>query len=263
MTILATLNHTPEWAVTPGTPPLSGAPADPQKYADFWGDMAARYAGRISAYEGVCETNPTGASSGLRSRMPRSTRRSLKPAYLAIKAADPNATVVAGSVGYTQNVPGETIDAVEFISDMYANGAAGYFDALAFPIPTSHSGIRSRFPTRTGRPAAESQPDSPADGRQRRWRKADLGHRVRPADELRGRRRPAGPVPRRLPCARGVTSTTPDRPTSSRRATVTYTVSAGELVRPLQRLTWVTEGCSRRRGRGHRRERRLRRAGDL
>jgi len=130
MTVLATLNHTPEWAVTPGTPALSGVPADPQKYADFAGDVAARYAGRISAYE--IWNEPNGRMFWNPEPNAAQYTALLKAAYPAIKAADPTATVLAGSVGFIEDRPGETIDAVRFIRDMYANGAAGNFDALAF-----------------------------------------------------------------------------------------------------------------------------------
>jgi VCBS repeat-containing protein len=130
MTILATLNHTPEWAVTPGTPALSGVPADPQKYADFAGDVAARYAGRISAYE--IWNEPNGRMFWNPEPNAAQYTALLKAAYPAIKAADPSATVLAGSVGFIEDRPGETIDAVRFIRDMYASGAAGNFDALAF-----------------------------------------------------------------------------------------------------------------------------------
>ncbi|MCP9274686.1 endo-1,4-beta-xylanase, partial [Mycolicibacterium arenosum] len=130
ITVVATLNHTPEWAVTPGQPPLSGAPADPQTYADFAGVVAARYAGRVSAYEVWNEPNAKifwGPEPS-----PAQYTALLKVAYAAIKAADPNATVVAGSVGFIEDNPGETIDAVRFVREMYENGAAGSFDALAF-----------------------------------------------------------------------------------------------------------------------------------
>ena len=130
MTIVATLNSTPDWAVTPGTPAIIGAPANPQQYADFAGAVAARYVGRISAYE--IWNEPNGKIFWEPGPDAAQYTAILKPAYLAIKAADPNATVVAGSVGYIATEPGKNINAVEFIQQMYANGAAGYFDAIAF-----------------------------------------------------------------------------------------------------------------------------------
>ncbi|HEX7827180.1 MAG TPA: Ig-like domain-containing protein [Mycobacterium sp.] len=130
MTIVATLNSTPDWAVTPGTPVIIGAPANPQQYADFAGAVAARYVGRISAYE--IWNEPNGKIFWEPGPDAAQYTAILKPAYLAIKAADPNATVVAGSVGYIATEPGKNINAVEFIQQMYANGAAGYFDAIAF-----------------------------------------------------------------------------------------------------------------------------------
>ncbi len=53
----------------------------------------------------------------------------LKAAYLAIKQADPLATVVSGGLAPALTSGGD-IDAREFAQAMYANGAQGYFDAL-------------------------------------------------------------------------------------------------------------------------------------
>jgi hypothetical protein len=57
----------------------------------------------------------------------------LKVAYTAIKAADPNATVIAASVASAAETPGgPVINPVTYLSQMYAAGAAGYFDAIAY-----------------------------------------------------------------------------------------------------------------------------------
>ena len=55
----------------------------------------------------------------------------LKAAYTAIKTADPEATVIGGVVGTGVSLGTDTINAVDFIEQMYAAGAGEYFDALS------------------------------------------------------------------------------------------------------------------------------------
>lgn len=56
----------------------------------------------------------------------------LKADYTAIKSADPNAVVVAAALGAVVDFGNLTVNPVRFVSEMYAAGAAGYFDALSF-----------------------------------------------------------------------------------------------------------------------------------
>ena len=52
--------------------------------------------------------------------------------YIEIKTANPDAMVLAGSLGATTNVAGISVTPQRFLADMYAAGAAGYFDALSY-----------------------------------------------------------------------------------------------------------------------------------
>lgn len=131
MAVLGVLNSTPYYATQSGTPPISGAPADPAQYAAFASLAAARYAGKISAYEIWNEPNSaqyfqtSGDAAAAYTAI-------LKAGYTAIKAADPNAEVVGGVVGSVVDFGNITINPVTFINDLYADGAKGYFDALSF-----------------------------------------------------------------------------------------------------------------------------------
>lgn len=129
--VLATINTTPEWAVVPGQPAYSGAPADLEAFGDFVSAVAIRYQGKVADYEVWNEPN----YNGFWAPAPDAAKYTalLKIAYTAIKAADPNATVIGGSVAAVAEVPGgPAINPVTYLSQMYAAGAAGYFDALAF-----------------------------------------------------------------------------------------------------------------------------------
>lgn len=130
MTILATLNSTPGWVVAPGLPALSGRPADPADYGAFAGAVAERYRGRISAYEVWNE--PNAAMFYTPAPDPAGFVALLKAAYPAIKAQDPAAVVVSGGLGAIVDYQTVTMDAVKFVAGMYAAGAKGHFDALAF-----------------------------------------------------------------------------------------------------------------------------------
>jgi hypothetical protein len=124
------LNSTPGWAATPGTPALSGHPADPAEYAEFVGIVATRYQGRVSAYEVWNE--PNGKVFWDPEPVAAQYTELLKAAYTAIKAADPDAVVVPGSVGAVTDYDGWTVESVRFVREMYEAGAAGYFDALSY-----------------------------------------------------------------------------------------------------------------------------------
>ncbi|MFG1931307.1 Ig-like domain-containing protein [Mycobacterium sp. NPDC048908] len=131
ITVLAVLNSTPDWAAVPDQPPLSGHPADPAEFGEFVTMVATRYKGKVADYEIWNEPNynvfwsPTPDA--------KQYTELLKVAYTAIKPADPNATVIAGSVAAAAETPGgPTVNPVTYLSAMYAAGAAGYFDAVSF-----------------------------------------------------------------------------------------------------------------------------------
>jgi hypothetical protein len=128
--VLGILNSTPIWAIAPNTLPVSGRPNDPAQFAKFVSLVATRYKGKVANYEVWNEPNAIffwqpGPNAAQYTTL-------LKAAYTAIKAADPNAMVIAAAVGATLDWPGLTLNPVRFISEMYQAGAAGYFDALSF-----------------------------------------------------------------------------------------------------------------------------------
>ncbi len=123
ISIVATLTGTPAWAGN-----IINGHFDPDEYADFVSAVATRYKNEISGYEIWNEPN---AALFYNPIDPTSYTAFLKDAYTAIKAADPNALVIAGVLGATTTT-GAALDPVTFVQEMYAAGAAGYFDALSF-----------------------------------------------------------------------------------------------------------------------------------
>jgi VCBS repeat-containing protein len=130
MKVLGVLNSTPTWAGVSGGAPLAAAPASPQEFAEFAGVVAARYAGKIGAYE--IWNEPNGFQFWSPTPNAAAYTAILKAAYPVIKAADPNAVVVAAGLGAVITYGNLTIDPVTYLQQMYASGAAGSFDALSY-----------------------------------------------------------------------------------------------------------------------------------
>ncbi len=129
MSILGIIAYTPPWATAPVNQPINTRPASPALFGQFAGKAAARYKGKIDAYEIWNEPNgamfygPTPDANGY--------TQLLKAAYPAIKAADSSVTVLGGALGAVEEAPGMQ-NPVTFTNQMYAAGAAGYFDAFSY-----------------------------------------------------------------------------------------------------------------------------------
>jgi polysaccharide biosynthesis protein PslG len=129
MGILGVLNSTPAWATEPGQPAPASPPASTAEYAEFVGAVAERYAGRVSAYEVWNEPNAT--TFWYPTPDPAKYTQLLQAAYPAIKAADPEATVIGGVVAWVLDSP-YTISPASYVASMYDAGAQGSFDALSY-----------------------------------------------------------------------------------------------------------------------------------
>nr|WP_238407181.1 cellulase family glycosylhydrolase [Mycolicibacterium sp. CBMA 360] len=124
MGVLAMVNQTPAW----GGVPLVGAP-NPTDYANFMGVVANRYKGTISAYEVWNEQNCVCFYAPVD---PVSYTNLLKAVYPVLKQIDPSVTVVAGGLGAIISAGGLAMDPTAYLTAMYAAGAKGFFDAIAF-----------------------------------------------------------------------------------------------------------------------------------
>jgi hypothetical protein len=126
MGVLAAVNTTPLWVDPSDT---SGAahplPAD---FTAFMSAFATRYGSTVSAYEIWNEPNYIQFYDPVD---PVAYTALLKSVYPALKAIDPTATIVAAGLGHSATSGNVAMSPVEFVQDMYAAGAKGYFDALA------------------------------------------------------------------------------------------------------------------------------------
>lgn len=115
---------TPQWET--GSPNEHTPPSNPQDYAGFVASLARRFAPWVKAYEVWNEEDSPAWWSGAPD--PAAYTALIKTAYPAIKAADPSATVLVG---------GLTGNDYSFLEGLYANGAKGYFDAVAVHTDTA------------------------------------------------------------------------------------------------------------------------------
>lgn len=131
--VLLSVVKAPNWA-RPGDDDRSveGPPANPQDYADFIGAMAARYAGKVKAYEIWNEQNLWYEWGGQGGRINAGAYMNLlRLAYRAVKANDPGALVISGAMTPTGVNDGSiAIDDMAYLQQMYANGLRGVSDGI-------------------------------------------------------------------------------------------------------------------------------------
>ncbi|BBY28624.1 hypothetical protein GCM10023114_18470 [Mycolicibacterium sediminis] len=132
--VLMMVAFAPDWARAPGT----SWSAPPQNAADF-GDFATaavgRYGTRVSSWEIWNEPNSSDYFGSTGDAAAKYTDL-LKAAYTAIKKVQPGATIVSAGMSRTGEIPPAT-----FLSQMYASGAKGYFDATAMHPYVSPGGL--------------------------------------------------------------------------------------------------------------------------
>lgn len=125
ISIVGTITSNPSWD---GTTAI-GQP-DAQAYASFAAAVASRYSTQISAFEIWNEENSQGFFAG--SNSAAAYTAVLKAAYTAIKAVDPTATVIVGGLAAVATIAGLEVSPQKFLNAILADGAAGYFDAIAY-----------------------------------------------------------------------------------------------------------------------------------
>jgi len=126
--IIAVLQYAPAWArdgEARTAPPRTG-----EDFARFAGALAARYAGKITAYQIWDEPN---IRLGWGNQPPSAADYAalLHQAYLTIHAADPLATVLAAALAPTVETGPANISDVLYLQQLYSLGAGAYFDGAA------------------------------------------------------------------------------------------------------------------------------------
>ena len=125
--VLAVVVGAPQWAN--GSTDHYVPPTNPADFAHFIGSYAARYKGRIAAWEVWNEPDAPEFWHGS-PPSPAAYAALLKPAYAAVKDADPSALVYAGPL---------TGNDYPFVQGLYDAGAGGSFDGVAVHTDTACS----------------------------------------------------------------------------------------------------------------------------
>lgn len=160
LNILLSVSSAPGWARD--SDQEKGPPTDYKTYANFVGQLASRYKGRVAAYEIWNEQNlrrewntPKGISAASYVEM-------LRLAYTAIKEVDPEAIVVTGGLaptGFNDGV--NAIDDRVYLRQMYAAGVAEYSDAIG-AHPNGWANPPDSMCCRNNRPAVPGWDDHPS-----------------------------------------------------------------------------------------------------
>ena len=123
--LLGLIAYSAEWARPPGSF-FTAYPSDPASFAAFAAVVVDRYRDHISRWEVWNEPNLS-QFTGLQPADGRTYASLLKATYSAIKAIQPNSTVLAA--GLSRSLGAAAPPA--FLEQMYAAGARGSFDAAA------------------------------------------------------------------------------------------------------------------------------------
>lgn len=132
LTVVARLDYVPDWARPPQTTTRYLDEARFGDFAAFVGKFVEHFRGRISSV--IIWNEPNLAFEwGGRPPDPAAYTRLLAAAYQAAKAADPSVQVLAAGLAPTLALPGDesAMSDLTFLEEMYAAGAAPFFDGLA------------------------------------------------------------------------------------------------------------------------------------
>jgi polysaccharide biosynthesis protein PslG len=133
--LLLSLVRSPDWASRANP---SGLPDDPRDLADFVGLLAARYRGRVAAYEIWNEPNLAVENGGIAAD-PRHYLEVLLAAGPAIRRADPCALVLAAPLAATAtDDPALAVDDLRFYQQLYTARDGAFLRAA--DVVAVHSG---------------------------------------------------------------------------------------------------------------------------
>ena len=143
LTVDLVITGCPPWAAVAGTAGQpSPQPADPMAFAKFAAAVAARYA-PVGVTDFEIWNEPNNVAFWQPAPNPAAYTALLRAAYASIKAADPAAFVITGGLA-PESDDGTNLNAITFLTDMYADGAKGSFDALGYH-PYSYPALPNTF----------------------------------------------------------------------------------------------------------------------
>ncbi|MBV8719781.1 MAG: cellulase family glycosylhydrolase [Chloroflexi bacterium] len=130
MHLVLRLDTSPRWALPPGALDGLSPPVRDEDYFDFVANAAARYRGRVAAYQVWNEPNLT-SEWGHQPPDPTAYAALLRGAAERIHAADPNALVVMAALAPTLTDNADAENDLRYLQQLYEVGIRGSFDVLA------------------------------------------------------------------------------------------------------------------------------------
>lgn len=127
--VLARIDTVPAWARPEGST-FTHPPSNLQDYGDFVRTLVARYRGKVGYYQIWNEPNLS-FEWGNQNVSASDFVPLLQVGYSAVKAADPQAVVIAAALAPTIDRGPVNRNDTLFLEEMYAAGAAGYFDVMS------------------------------------------------------------------------------------------------------------------------------------
>ncbi len=130
MSVDLVIDDSPAWANSSDSGGTFTQPTSATAFATFAGEVAAHYGPMgVHAYE--IWNEPNIQDFWLPTPNPSFYTSMLKDSYAAIKAAQPDSTVISGGLSPAATDATDYAP-IDFLTDMYADGAAGSFDAVGF-----------------------------------------------------------------------------------------------------------------------------------
>jgi polysaccharide biosynthesis protein PslG len=130
MHLVLRLDTSPRWAISPDAPDGLSPPLRYDDYFDFVGEVAARYRGKVAAYQVWNEPNLT-SEWGHKPPDAAAYAQLLRGAAERIRAADPGAIVVMAALAPTLTDNSDAKDDLRYLQQLYDAGVKGSFDVLA------------------------------------------------------------------------------------------------------------------------------------
>jgi hypothetical protein len=128
MQVIARLDRPPSWTRKDNRRP-ERPPDDFALYGDFVYDVVSHFKGRIHYYQIWNEPNIY-PEWGDQRPDPAAYVQLLKIAYQRAKEADPNVVILSAPLAQTLENSSRNMSDIEFLREMYADGARPYFDIL-------------------------------------------------------------------------------------------------------------------------------------
>jgi len=129
--VMLSIPKAPDWArPADDDRSVEGPPANPDDYAKFVATVADRYRGRVGAIEIWNEQNLWYEAGGKGRINAAAYTQLLRLSYNAIKSVNKDMIVISGALTPAGNVGDLATDDIDYLRQMYANGAKGFFDVL-------------------------------------------------------------------------------------------------------------------------------------